>query len=73
MKVLGGTFDIHYDKEAEGDFSDHCTELPAVIISQCSKTIPNVTYNITQAILLVIRDMIKPGREEEIRSCFWKK
>jgi predicted RNase H-like HicB family nuclease len=69
MKVLGGTFKVHYDKEAEGDYSDHCIELPAVI-SQCNKTIPDLTYNITQAIPLVILDMIKSGREEEeIRIC----
>jgi predicted RNase H-like HicB family nuclease len=69
MKVLGGTFNIHYNKEAEGDYSDHCIELPAVI-SQYNKTIPDLTYNITQAIPLVILDMIKSGREEEeIRIC----
>lgn len=69
MKVLGGTFNVHYDKEAEGDYSDHCIELPAVI-SQCNKTLPDLTYNITQAIPLVILDMIKSGREEEeIRIC----
>ncbi len=73
MKVLGGTFNIHYEKEAEGDYSGRCIDLPAVIISQCKKTIPDLTYNITQAILLVILDMIKSRREEEIRICFWKK
>jgi hypothetical protein len=71
MKVLGGgTFNVHYDKEAEGDYSDHCIELLPAVISQCNKTIPDLTYNITQAILLVIWDMIKSGREEEeIRIC----
>ena len=66
MKVLGGgTFNIRYNKEAEGDYSGHCIELLPAVISQCNKTIPDLTYNITQAILLVIRDMIKSGRRRK--------
>jgi predicted RNase H-like HicB family nuclease len=67
MKVLG-TLNIIFNKEEDGSsyYSGQCVELPAAV-SLGNKSIPELTYNITQAILLVIQEMIKSGREEELR------